>query len=88
MIRFIDSHRLPLGGATASLRRTDWRAGSLGSAPTEDIVMHREGDEVHITTDEARGGETGHGVRYVLAIGLGTAIVALSAIWIFQALAG
>lgn len=50
--------------------------------------MHREGDEVHVSTEEARGGATGHGVRYVLVIGLGTAILALSAIWIFGALAG
>lgn len=50
--------------------------------------MHREGDEVHITTDEVRGGVTGHGVRYVLGIGLVTALVALSAIWILQAVAG
>ncbi len=50
--------------------------------------MHREGEEVHISTDEARGGATGHGVRYVLGIGLVTAIVAMSAIWIFQAVSG
>jgi hypothetical protein len=50
--------------------------------------MHREGEEVHITTDEARGGVTGHGARYVLGIGLATAIAALSAIWILQAVAG
>jgi hypothetical protein len=50
----------------------------------EDNAMHREGEEVHITTDEARGGETGHGVRYVLGVGLAAAVVALSAIWILQ----
>jgi hypothetical protein len=49
-------------------------------------AMHREGDEIHITTDEARGGETGHGVRYVLGIGLFLAILAMSAIWIIPAL--
>jgi hypothetical protein len=62
--------------------------GSGGPAATEGKTMHREGEEVHITTDEARGGETGHGVRYVLGIGLATAIVALSAIWILQAVTG
>jgi hypothetical protein len=46
------------------------------------MAMERHGDEVHITTEEARGGVTNHGVRYVLAIGLLLAIVALSAIWI------
>lgn len=50
--------------------------------------MHREGEEVHITTEEARGAVTGHGVRYVLGFGLATAVVALSAIWILQAVAG
>jgi hypothetical protein len=44
--------------------------------------MERQGDEVHIQTDEARGGSTPNVVRYVLAIGLFLAIVALSVIWI------
>ncbi len=44
--------------------------------------MQREGDEVHISTTEARSGNTPHIVRYVLAIGLLLAILALSAIWI------
>ena len=43
--------------------------------------MERQGEEVHITTNEARSGNTPHIVRYVLAIGLLLAIVALSAIW-------
>lgn len=48
--------------------------------------MERHGDEIHITTEEARGGETPHIVRYVLAISLLFAIVALSYIWIAGAL--
>lgn len=48
--------------------------------------MERRGDEVHITTDEARGASTPHIVRYVLAISLLLTIVALSAIWISGAL--
>lgn len=44
--------------------------------------MERQGDEVHIQTDEARGGSTPNIVRYVLAIGLLLAIAALSLIWI------
>lgn len=48
--------------------------------------MHKEGDEVHIDEDEARGGSTPHIVRYVLGISLALAIVALSAIWITGAL--
>lgn len=50
--------------------------------------MHREGEEVHVTTEEARGGETGHGVRYVLGFGLVIAVLALSGLWIYQAMAG
>lgn len=44
--------------------------------------MERHGDEVHLDTDEARGGETPNIVRYVLVFGLILAILALSAIWI------
>lgn len=48
--------------------------------------MERQGNEVHIHTDEARGGSTPHIVRYVLAISLVLAIAALSLIWITGAL--
>jgi len=44
--------------------------------------MERQGQEVHITAEEARGGSTPHVVRYVLAISLVLAILALSLIWI------
>ena len=44
--------------------------------------MERQGEETHITTDEARGGNTPHIVRYVLMFSLVLAIGALSAIWI------
>ncbi|MEO6717537.1 MAG: hypothetical protein ABIM50_09885 [Novosphingobium sp.] len=48
--------------------------------------MQKFGDEVHIETDEARGGSTPHIVRYVLLISLILAILALSTIWIMGAL--
>jgi hypothetical protein len=48
--------------------------------------MHKIGDEVHLGTQEARGGETPHIVRYVLGISLLLAILAMSAIWITGAL--
>jgi hypothetical protein len=48
--------------------------------------MERQGNEVHIETDEVRGGSTPHIVRYVLAISLVLAIAALSLIWITGAL--
>ena len=50
--------------------------------------MQKFGDEVHIETDEARGGSTPHVVRYVLLISLFLAIFAMSAIWITGALSG
>jgi hypothetical protein len=48
--------------------------------------MHREGDEVHETTDEARAGSTPNIVRWILAISTLAAILLLSAIWITGAL--
>ena len=48
--------------------------------------MDPERDEVHIETDRARSGYTPGIVRYVLAISLTLAIIALSAIWITGAL--
>ena len=43
--------------------------------------MERQGDEVHIETNEARGGSTPHIVRYVLIISLLLAVGAMSLIW-------
>ena len=43
--------------------------------------MEREGDEVHIDTEEVSGGDTDKSVSYVLVIGTLLAILALSAIW-------
>ena len=47
--------------------------------------MERFGEEVHVTSDEARGASTPHIVRYVLLISLVLAIAALSAIWMWGA---
>ena len=47
--------------------------------------MERQGDEVHIETNEARGGSTPHIVRYVLIISLLLAVGAMSLIWIMGA---
>lgn len=49
--------------------------------------MEKRGNEVHIPTDEARGGSTPHIVRYVLVISLLLAIAFLSITWITGALA-
>lgn len=44
--------------------------------------MEHPAEEIHVTTEEARGGKTRMGVRYVLAITLVLAIVVLSALWL------
>ncbi|MFM6854630.1 MAG: hypothetical protein ACKOUM_11180 [Sphingopyxis sp.] len=44
--------------------------------------MDRRIDETHLSPNQARGGVTNHGVRYVLLISTLLAIVALSAVWI------
>ena len=44
--------------------------------------MERQGDEVHLETDEARGASTPNIVRWVLGISLFAAIALLSVIWI------
>ena len=48
--------------------------------------MQRQGDEIHLTTTEARAGSNSNVVRYVLVISMTLAILALSAIWITGAL--
>lgn len=48
--------------------------------------MEHQGAETHVSTEEARGGETPNIVRWVLLIGITLAILALSAIWITGAL--
>lgn len=47
--------------------------------------MQRNGDEVHVETDEARGGESTGVMRWVLGVSLFLAIILLSAIWMFGA---
>ena len=44
--------------------------------------MEREGEEVHLDTEEASGGDKDKSMSYVLVIGTLLAILALSAIWI------
>jgi hypothetical protein len=48
--------------------------------------MHTEGNEVHVSTEEASGGSREGVVRWVLVLGTLLAILALSAIWIGGAL--
>jgi len=44
--------------------------------------MRMEGEEIHVTEEEASGGSQPHIVRYVLAASLLLAVLAMSAIWI------
>ncbi len=48
------------------------------TAPT-DVLR----DPEDLTTDEVRGGTTGHNVRYVLIISLAGAFIALAAAWVW-----
>ena len=48
--------------------------------------MERQGDEVHLTTTEARGGTGPRSMRLVLGISMALAIAVLSALWITAAI--
>lgn len=48
--------------------------------------MERHGEETHITTEEARGGEGLNVLRWILAISLILAIGALTIIWVTGAM--
>lgn len=43
--------------------------------------MHKNGDQIDVTEEEASGGVKNQGVRYVLAISLLLAIIVLSVMW-------
>lgn len=45
--------------------------------------MHKDGDQIHETADEARDAVDVKGMTSVLVISMGLAIVILSAVWIF-----
>jgi flagellar basal body-associated protein FliL len=48
--------------------------------------MHREGEEVHITTEEARSGRRGNHVITVLIVSLLLACAAMTIAWVTGAL--
>jgi hypothetical protein len=48
--------------------------------------MHKNGDKIDLTAQEASGGIKNQGVRYVLAISLFLAIIALSFMWMTGAI--
>ena len=45
-------------------------------------IMDRQGDEIHVTTEEARSGRTGLGVFQVLMISLALIVVAYGVVWL------
>jgi len=44
--------------------------------------MERQGDEIHVSEEEASGGSQPHVVRYVLVISLVLVTILLSIVWI------
>jgi hypothetical protein len=44
--------------------------------------MERQGDEVHVSEEEASGGIQPHIVRYILGVSLLLVVILMSAIWI------
>jgi hypothetical protein len=48
--------------------------------------MENRDGEIHIDTDEARGGSTSNTVRWVLGIGLLLALIGMSLAWIIPAM--
>lgn len=49
-------------------------------------MMHNEGDEIHVETDEVRGGESRGVMRWVLGISVLLAAALMTIIWITGAL--
>ena len=50
------------------------------------MVVHKQGDEIHVDDTEASAGETSGHMRWVLGIGLVLAIGLLTIIWVTGAL--
>ena len=48
-----------------------------------EAQMTGPNEEVHISTEDARAGETPHIVRYVLGISMTLAVIALGCVWYF-----
>ncbi|WP_309622036.1 hypothetical protein [Novosphingobium sp.] len=45
--------------------------------------MHREGEEIHITTTEAKGGNKGSFLFQILVISLAVIVVVFGGLWLF-----
>ena len=57
---------------------TPERGASHASEPTNETKQPED-----LSVDEVRQGETGNGVRYVLAISLAAALIGLGLAWVF-----
>jgi hypothetical protein len=70
-----------MGGAlTIVLQRAQRLCSTFESVERQD--MDRQGDEVHVSEEEASGGVQPHIVRYVLGVSLLLIVLLMSAIWI------
>ena len=49
--------------------------------PAEEAILQDKRE--HMNTEEIRQGQTGHGVRYVLAVSLPAALIALLGLYFF-----
>jgi len=54
-----------------------------GSTMPATDATNQVKDPEDLSTDEIRQGATGNGVRYVLAISLGAALIGLGLVWVF-----
>jgi hypothetical protein len=51
-----------------------------------DYTVKKNGEEIEVSTEEASGGVTNHGVRYVLLISLLLATSLLTIMWVTGAI--
>ena len=50
--------------------------------------MHKEGEEIHVTEEEATGASKPHIGRYVLGISLVLVVIAMTLVWVIPSLFG
>ncbi len=50
--------------------------------------MHKEGDEIHVTEEEATGAVKPHIGRYVLGISLVLIVIAMTLVWVIPSIFG
>lgn len=50
--------------------------------------MYKEGDEIHVSEEEATGASKPHIARYVLGISLVLVVIAMTLVWVIPAIFG